>query len=434
MNQLNSVKSNKILIVDDNESIHEDFKKILSAEINQDSELTDLEHELFDEDYLTKNNQDNLLNFNLDHAYQGEQAYQMVCDASQNDVPYSLIFMDVRMPPGWNGIKTISKIWSKFPDIEMIICTAYADYSHEKIVEALGKSDHLMFIKKPFDNVTVTQMALALCKKWSLNRETKNYVNNLEETQEYLIKAKEIAEKNSAAQSEFLSNMSHELRTPIHGILGFSSLGRNKAESRDNTNTSQKLKLYFDRIFNSGTRLLSLINNIIDLAKFNADNVTFNIKTNNFSEVVGKSIEGFKLLIDAKKINLKTEPVDIKVNSEFDAFKIGQVIVNFLSNALRFTPENGNINVSYKIKKEVDKKWLYFSIYNDGLNVPNAEMKEIFDPFIQSSATNDGSGGTGLGLSISQSIIKKHDGEIWVENVDSHGVQFNFKIPTLPNM
>ena len=133
--------NNRVLIVDDNPSIHEDIKQILQRDrtMEIDAERLELEEELF-------NNSENAamanpplsLHFDIDDAYQGAEAVSMVDQAEKEGRPYCLIFMDVRMPPGMDGIKTIHKIWQKHPDIEMIICTAYADYSWDQILETLG--------------------------------------------------------------------------------------------------------------------------------------------------------------------------------------------------------------------------------------------------------------------------------------------------------
>ena len=133
----------RILIVDDNESIHEDFRKVLIREENADvAELDDLEAELFGEDEPedSKPKEGEVLVYEVDSALQGQEALAMVDKAAEEGRPYSLIFMDVRMPPGWDGIETISRIWIKHPYVEMVLCTAYSDYTWDDIVEKSGSS------------------------------------------------------------------------------------------------------------------------------------------------------------------------------------------------------------------------------------------------------------------------------------------------------
>ena len=118
--------------------------------------------------------------YQLDHAYQGEEALKMVAAAEKDNMPYALLFMDVRMPPGWDGIETIKRIWDTYPNVEVVICTAYSDYSWEEILKKVGTTDQLMFLRKPFDVISVKQMALALTKKWNLGEQNRSYVNQLE--------------------------------------------------------------------------------------------------------------------------------------------------------------------------------------------------------------------------------------------------------------
>lgn len=172
----------RILIVDDNAAIHEDFSKILPNQPEETTSFDDLEKGLFgdlaDSDDHRLGEDD--IFYDLTHAYQGEEAYEFVAKAEEAGQPFALIFMDVRMPPGWDGIETIKRIWARWPHIEMVICTAYSDYSWEKILQKVGTTDQLMFLRKPFDVISVKQMALALAKKWNLARRARQYVEDLE--------------------------------------------------------------------------------------------------------------------------------------------------------------------------------------------------------------------------------------------------------------
>jgi PAS domain S-box-containing protein len=159
--------NNRILVIDDNPAIHQDFRKILSP---IDSEL---EGELdADEASLFGNapSAGRELNFQIDSAFQGQEGLEKVRAAVLAGTPYAVAFVDVRMPPGWDGIETISHIWREFPDLQIVICTAYSDYSWEDIAKAVGNTDHVLVLKKPFDNIEVMQMACALAKKWQLTQ------------------------------------------------------------------------------------------------------------------------------------------------------------------------------------------------------------------------------------------------------------------------
>src|ERR1019366_1549329 len=134
----------RLLIVDDNESIHDDLKKILLPKrIN--SELAD------DEAILFGNLVSNDIEFSIDSAFQGRDGLACVQEAMDAGRPYALAFVDIRMPPGWDGIETISHLWNADPSLQIVICTAYSDYSWKDIERKLGISDNFVILKKPFD-------------------------------------------------------------------------------------------------------------------------------------------------------------------------------------------------------------------------------------------------------------------------------------------
>ncbi|MBL1277311.1 MAG: diguanylate cyclase [Ectothiorhodospiraceae bacterium] len=214
----------RILIVDDNESIHEDFRKVLIHEKNEDhAALDDLEAELFGEDDENASPEivdTNIFEYEVDSALQGQEALAMVDKAAQEGKPYSLIFMDVRMPPGWDGIETISRIWIKHPYIEMVLCTAYSDYTWDDILEKLGSSDKLLFLRKPFDAVAVQQMALSLVKKWNLGEQARNYVKNLEqEVQQRTVQLKELLSELEAKNAELAVSNDQLKHAALHDAL-----------------------------------------------------------------------------------------------------------------------------------------------------------------------------------------------------------------------
>ncbi len=174
----------RILIVDDNVDIHEDIKQILNPlELNSNySEIQKLKTVLFGEKTAQSEAgyKPSAIRYQIDDAYQGDDGVEKVRRAIEEGYPYSLIFMDVRMPPGMDGIQTIKKIWEIQPYVEVVICTAYSDYSWEEILAEFQQTDHLLFIKKPFDSVSLKQLALALTTKWRLEYLNRNYIDNLE--------------------------------------------------------------------------------------------------------------------------------------------------------------------------------------------------------------------------------------------------------------
>src|ERR1051326_5052109 len=161
------VLNTRILIVDDNPAIHEDFRKVLTSDLNPTTDLLRVEAALFGDEQLP----DVHASFELASAHQGQEALAKVKDAIALGQPYALAFVDVRMPPGWDGVETVKRIWEVDPELQVIICTAYSDYSWEEMLRKLGCSDNLVILKKPFDNVEVLQLAFAFTRKWQLKRQ-----------------------------------------------------------------------------------------------------------------------------------------------------------------------------------------------------------------------------------------------------------------------
>jgi len=160
--------NHRILLVDDNTSIHADFRKILCPSHTGSVALDEMEAALFDDAQPVTAG----TNFTLDSAYQGQEALEMVKQSLAENRPYAMAFVDVRMPPGWDGIETIARIWEVNPELQIVICTAYSDYSWEEMRTKVGQPDSLLVLKKPFDNIEVQQMAHALTKKWLLNHQS----------------------------------------------------------------------------------------------------------------------------------------------------------------------------------------------------------------------------------------------------------------------
>jgi CheY-like chemotaxis protein len=176
----------RILIVDDNKDIHDDFRLILdSSQTKKNDELDSLLEQILKKQ-PTPNNED--YHFQIDSAFQGQEALKLIEESYQSEAPYSVVFVDIRMPPGWNGIETIRQIWKKHPQLEMVICTAYSDFSWEEINQVLGGSDHLLVLKKPFDRMEVKQLALSLSAKANYYKQSQECIAALENTVKKQIK------------------------------------------------------------------------------------------------------------------------------------------------------------------------------------------------------------------------------------------------------
>ena len=268
--------------------------------------------------------------------------------------------------------------------------------------------------------------------------EISQHKNNLEilvhEKTKDLVLAKDAAEFANRAKSNFLANMSHELRTPMHAILSFSKFGISKYKDVDR----EKLKSYFDNINQSGNRLLNLLNSLLDLAKLESGKDELNFSHSNINLMIQSIKNELEGLASEKDIKITYGHLSDQLLVDCDSDKISQVIRNLIGNALKFTPNGKSITLMIESSKMVAGKIasdtnhyssVKIKVIDEGVGIPADELDSVFDKFIQSSKTDNGSGGTGLGLAICREIIEKHHGKIWAENNLGDGATFIFEIP-----
>jgi PAS domain S-box-containing protein len=174
MSSLATEPNHRILVIDDVEEIHEDLRKILDPAPDGAIELQDDEALLFGAAPIETTR------FEVDSAYQGQEGLAKVRRAAVEGHPYAVAFVDVRMPPGWDGVETIAQIWQVDPNLQAVICTAYSDYSWKDIYKRLGHSDNLLILKKPFDSIEVKQLAQALTSKWLLTGQARLRIVDLD--------------------------------------------------------------------------------------------------------------------------------------------------------------------------------------------------------------------------------------------------------------
>ena len=166
----------RILVIDDNRAIHDDFLKIFEPGLASAQPLAESGTALFGDATMSSPRPV----FQVDFASQGSEGAALVERARAENEPYAMAFVDMRMPPGWDGIETTMRIWELDPRVQIVICSAHSDHSWEDILGRLGYSDRLLILKKPFDNIEVLQLASALTEKWRLAEVAQRRVQDLE--------------------------------------------------------------------------------------------------------------------------------------------------------------------------------------------------------------------------------------------------------------
>lgn len=272
------------------------------------------------------------------------------------------------------------------------------------------------FISIRFD---ITERKRAELELSVLNENLEQKVN--ERTRELHV-ALEEAEAANKAKTRFLRNMSHEFRTPLHSILSFSSIALKRLDSVP----KEKLQQYFTDIKDSGQNLLVLVNDLLDLSRLEAGSVNYDYQSVDIKDLVSRVINEFSILANEKSITIRVVEPEEPVITIVDKDKISQVIRNLLSNALKFSHQNEDIEISVSINSYGAVEVM---VIDHGIGIPNEEIDSIFDAFFQSSLTRTDAGGTGLGLAICKEIIEHgHDGHITAKNNIDRGSRFSFTI------
>lgn len=393
----------RIMVVDDNSRIHNDFEKVFKSSGSEDA-FDAVKDELFGTQTKRFKGKDYRFNYYIS----GEVAVDAIRQSCVDNDPFALAFVDIRMP-GWDGIKTIQEIWKIDSDIQIVICTAYTDYSWNSIVESLGEDRSFLVLKKPFDVIEVKQLAHMLTSKWqSLLQERENY-NQLNEA--------------LVAKDVFLARVSHELRTPLHGIIGIVDLIKETKLDDQQVDFVHTLDV-------CGESLNRIIDDILDYSAIEEGRFSLSPENFNLFEFLKDLERQFRIDALSRGIDLEFE-IDQTLPPWVvaDVTRLTQILGNLLRNSFKFTSDGRvvlKVNAGDSIDGLVHMK---FNVKDTGVGIPDSFMTNLFIPFSQAENVDSRRfGGTGLGLAISKGLIESMKGSITVESEIGVGTSVKFDL------
>jgi signal transduction histidine kinase len=402
-------RNQRILIIDDNTAMHDDIRKILGRPAKEDTALDTEAAALFGGEVEALAG----VEFEIDSAFQGQEGLEMVQRALDEGRPYAMAFVDMRMPPGWDGIETITRIWKINPEVQVVICTAYSDYSWEEIRRGIGQTDSLMILKKPFDNVEVLQLAHTLTRKWQL----RSVLVGMNAT---LAQVRDEADRANKAKSEFLSSMSHELRTPLNAILGFAQL-----MELDETDESKHESL--TQILNGGKHLLELINEILDVARVEAGRLDLSIEPIDLDELLPETLSLMRPLAASRNIQLAGPAAATLTHPVLaDRQRLRQVLLNLVSNAIKYNRAGGSVTITCE---KAEPQQVRIVVSDTGAGISAEQLQRLFVPFERLDAGNTDIQGTGLGLVLTKGLVEAMGGSIEAESIPGRGTSFSVQLP-----
>ncbi len=470
---MGAIKKNnsRIIIIDDNKNIFEDFETIL-VENTDTSALDELAADFFGESLKKSKFK---YTYELEYTSQGKEGVAEIEAAYLANNPFALAFVDMRMPPGWDGLETIEHIWKVDPNIQVVICTAFSDYTWEDIVERIGTTDKLLILKKPFDNAEVAQIASSLTEKWHITKQASLKMNEIEkmvenrtselanineklhyqiterkmavealwETNEALQKSLKVLKSTQtqlvqsekmAALGSLVAGVAHEINTPLGVGITAASFLKDKTDGFQKIYNSGKMKRsslekYVGLASESSEMILTNLNRAADLVKsfkqVAVDQSTGERRRFKLKEYIDKLLFSLRPRYKRTKHNISVKcPDDIEINSYPGIFS--QIITNLVMNSLIHgfdNTEEGKIGINFMI----DDDWLVLHYSDNGKGMDQETLKKIFDPFFTTNRTH---GGTGLGMHILYNLVTQSlDGQMECTSSPGEGVIFLIRIP-----
>jgi two-component system, NtrC family, sensor kinase len=427
----------RVLIVDDNRGIHDDYRKVLAKTNAPLQELVKAEAALFADAVGDPER----VNFELTSAFQGKEAWELVKKAVEQQRPYALAFVDIRMPPGWDGLETAAHLWQTDPELQLVICTAFSDYTWNQIHQRIGQTDRLLILKKPFDSMELIQLASTLTQKWNLNRLAKSRFDDLEkivaERTHELQKAYKdlkhsqerlLLQERLAAVGQLAAGVAHEFNNIMTVIRGYSSLLLSESglplEAIDGL---QEIRKSAERAANLTHQLLTFSRKQVMRPRQLELNSVLDHMTGLLQRTAGEGII----------IKIKHAREDLRFQG--DLSMIEQLLINLVRNAHDAMPKGGSIEITTRLVRSEDQApschpearpgtFVELDISDAGCGMDTAVRTRLFTPFF---TTKEIGQGVGMGLAVVYGIVKQHHGWIEVESELGLGSVFRLFLPAI---
>ncbi len=419
----------RILIIDDNPAIHEDFRKILAPSAEADTSLDDLESLIFGDEAA----KEKASVFELEHANQGQEGLARVEAARAAGKPFALAFVDVRMPPGWDGIETISRIWQVEPNLQVVICTAYSDYGWDGMTKRLGASDNLVILKKPFDQIEALQLAHALTNKWTLARQAATRVDELECMVSERTAALEAVQEQRRqaykmeAVGRLAAGVAHDFNNLLTVIQGYTGLQLARVQPESEVARSlQHISTAAERAANLTRQLLAFSRKQVMQPRLLHLNDRLSELEPILRPLLGAHIAlGFELTPGLPAFFA-------------DPTNLDQIILNLTLNARDAMPHDGSIVIKSGLEQVPRERipstadtaepgpHLRITVADTGVGMDEETARHLFEPFF---TTKEVGQGTGMGLATVQGIVHQHRGWIDVETAPNKGSAFHVYLP-----
>ncbi|HYP17521.1 MAG TPA: ATP-binding protein [Opitutus sp.] len=402
----------RILLVDDNLSIHDDFRRILMPSKSADT-LDDAAAALFGAVADAPPVQSDV--FELDYAQQGQEACTKAAAAVAAGRPYALAFVDMRMPPGWDGLTTIRKLWEVDREMQVVICTAYSDRSWSEIQSALTARDRWLVLKKPFDKVEVLQLAQALTEKWHLTRLARLQLATLEE---HVNVRTDQLRQAVQVKNEFLANVSHELLTPMNGILGMLEMLGEGSLSPEQAACLVDAK-------SCAEGLGQLLRQIVAFNQAEAGTLALDPLPFTPAALLDEIAAAYRARALHKGLALKTQvSASLPAIVRAPAPVVRQILLVLVDNAVKFT-SRGAVTIGVA----GDAARLCFTVHDTGIGLTDEQLAWIALPFAQvDGGLSRRNTGIGLGRPLAKRLASSLGGDLTISSQPGGGTTVTFSV------